>query len=105
MRSSDNTNGICCPKCGSVKSYVVDSRAAFNMVRRRRVCGDCEQRYSTYEIILNVHKPSELAKKMKEHHLEILKNMDSMLDLIAEVSKLSEREDKTEQPRPEGANT
>ena len=90
MRSDDNSNGIRCPKCSSVKSYVVDSRAAFDMIRRRRICNDCKARYTTYEIVLNIRKPSELAGKLKGHHLDILKSLDSMLDLITEVARLPE---------------
>lgn len=86
----DSSNGIHCPKCGSTKSFVVDSRGAFEMIRRRRVCVSCEHRYTTYEIVLNVRKPSELANKLKGHHFEILKNLDGMLDLITEVGKLPE---------------
>lgn len=47
--------GTCCPNCGSGKNGVVDSRPAIlggniNTVRRRRKCGDCGKRFTTYEI-------------------------------------------------------
>ncbi|MBP5261420.1 MAG: transcriptional repressor NrdR [Clostridiales bacterium] len=40
-----------CPKCGSEKLKVVDSRNAdnINAVRRRRECEDCGERFSTLE--------------------------------------------------------
>ncbi|MDP9378854.1 MAG: transcriptional regulator NrdR [Chloroflexota bacterium] len=38
-----------CPKCGSGDSRVVDSRDAVNAVRRRRLCENCGNRFTTYE--------------------------------------------------------
>lgn len=40
-----------CPLCGADEDRVVDSRAAEDgvAIRRRRACGGCGQRYSTYE--------------------------------------------------------
>ena len=43
-----------CPKCGQLEDKVIDSRAAGNggMIRRRRMCLQCEYRFTTYEEIL-----------------------------------------------------
>ena len=40
-----------CPYCGSTRSQVKDSRTAEdqNAVRRRRVCSDCNARFTTFE--------------------------------------------------------
>lgn len=38
-----------CPYCGSAASRVIDTRDARNAIRRRRVCKDCGQRFTTYE--------------------------------------------------------
>lgn len=38
-----------CPKCGSGETRVVDSRDATNAVRRRRLCENCGNRFTTYE--------------------------------------------------------
>ena len=40
-----------CPKCGSTRSSVVDSRGEPNAIRRRRECQECEFRFTTYERI------------------------------------------------------
>ncbi|NLF25306.1 MAG: transcriptional repressor NrdR [Deltaproteobacteria bacterium] len=40
-----------CPKCGSEKSAVIDSRSDGDTTRRRRECQSCEFRFSTYERI------------------------------------------------------
>ena len=40
-----------CPKCGSEKSAVVDSRSDGDVVRRRRECQGCHYRFSTLERI------------------------------------------------------
>lgn len=40
-----------CPKCQSESSRVVDSRQAEEAIRRRRVCEDCGNRFTTFERI------------------------------------------------------
>lgn len=40
-----------CPKCQSESSRVVDSGQADNMIRRRRECENCENRFTTFERI------------------------------------------------------
>ncbi len=40
-----------CPKCGSTKTRVTDSRETTNAIRRRRKCEDCGYRFTTYERI------------------------------------------------------
>lgn len=45
-----------CPFCKGPNTAVIDSREAENgdSVRRRRVCEDCEQRFTTYERVEGV---------------------------------------------------
>jgi transcriptional repressor NrdR len=38
-----------CPSCSSDSTQVLDSRATPDAVRRRRECGDCGERFTTYE--------------------------------------------------------
>ncbi|GBG96661.1 transcriptional regulator NrdR [Lactococcus termiticola] len=40
-----------CPKCQSEHSKVVDSRQAEDAIRRRRVCEECGNRFTTFERI------------------------------------------------------
>ncbi|WP_270316585.1 transcriptional regulator NrdR [Lactococcus petauri] len=40
-----------CPKCQTESSRVVDSRQADNMIRRRRECENCGNRFTTFERI------------------------------------------------------
>lgn len=42
-----------CPACGSLENKVVDSRLSKEgrVIRRRRACSDCENRFTTYERI------------------------------------------------------
>ena len=40
-----------CPKCGSLKSGVIDSRGDSDVIRRRRICQSCDARFSTLEKI------------------------------------------------------
>ncbi|MFC1461098.1 transcriptional regulator NrdR [Verrucomicrobiota bacterium] len=43
-----------CPKCGHLQDRVIDSRTARDgdAIRRRRVCLECDQRFTTYEEII-----------------------------------------------------
>jgi transcriptional repressor NrdR len=43
-----------CPKCGHLQDKVVDSRTIREgeVIRRRRVCIDCEHRFTTYEEVV-----------------------------------------------------
>lgn len=52
-----------CPYCGAVEDRVVDSREARQgaAIRRRRECGACERRFTTYETIEDV--PTMVVKK------------------------------------------
>ena len=38
-----------CPYCGELETKVVDSREIDSHVRRRRECGKCSKRFTTYE--------------------------------------------------------
>lgn len=40
-----------CPKCKSELTHVIDSRVTgHGWIRRRRVCMNCDERWSTYEV-------------------------------------------------------
>jgi len=45
-----------CPYCGDVKDRVVDSREGKtgDTIRRRRECGSCRKRFTTYERVENI---------------------------------------------------
>ncbi len=40
-----------CPKCGSSKNRVLNSRGQEQFVRRRRECFSCGHRFSTVEVL------------------------------------------------------
>ena len=39
-----------CPVCKSENVYVIDSRKQEGSIRRRKLCRNCESRYTTYEV-------------------------------------------------------
>ncbi len=40
-----------CPDCGYMETKVIDSRQIQDKIRRRRVCGECGRRFTTFEIV------------------------------------------------------
>ncbi len=44
-----------CPFCGAADTRVIDTRDVADSIRRRRECGKCKQRFTTYERIANVN--------------------------------------------------
>ena len=54
-----------CPFCGHENTRVIDSRPADenNSIRRRRVCDECEKRFTTYEKVETI--PLIIIKKDK----------------------------------------
>lgn len=46
------SSAVPCPNCGHAVSKVVDSRPVPDgTYRRRRICGSCQFRYTTYESV------------------------------------------------------
>jgi transcriptional regulator NrdR family protein len=81
-RPADYVHGIQCPRC-SGGTAVIDSRPFDNTIRRRRVCFQCERRFTTYEFVTGVNPTS------------IGKDLQSIRDLLRqqaiEVRKFAER--------------
>lgn len=62
---------MCCPNCRAPNSHVIDSRSTGGgaEVRRRRGCGACQQRWTTYEINAETyHQLCEIARARKVAH-------------------------------------
>jgi len=77
--------GIKCPKCGNTGSFVIDSRGAFDMIRRRRVCDECKNRFTTYEFIPNTEETTEeLSKQVNKVNKEI-NSLQSILDKLIKI--------------------
>lgn len=45
-----------CPKCNSENVFTIDTRAYENTTRRRRVCAECYERWSTVEVTVKEYK-------------------------------------------------
>lgn len=58
-----------CPKCGSERSSVVDSRGEGNSIRRRRLCQSCGFRFTTFERI-EISKPMVIKKDGRREPFE-----------------------------------
>lgn len=58
---------LVCPLCHvATTSDVIDSRVSLqkNVIRRRRVCHTCTGRYTTYEVVGDIHQKGELADQV-----------------------------------------
>lgn len=64
-----------CPKCGCVDSYVIDSRQNTELIKRRRKCCHCRNRYNTVEI-----NADEYEKMKKQEYIA-----QKFIDLAKEV--------------------
>ncbi len=53
INTNEGGSSMKCPFCGHENTRVIDSRPAEdnNSIRRRRVCDECEKRFTTYEKI------------------------------------------------------
>ena len=58
-----------CPFCGHENTRVIDSRPADenNSIRRRRVCDECEKRFTTYEQLAAVGPNGEIIMDYSIH--------------------------------------
>lgn len=45
-----------CPRCGSIRTEVVDSRKVNGITRRARSCKECRKWFYTVEILENEYK-------------------------------------------------
>jgi len=90
-----------CPKCGNNKDTVVDSREQREgtRIRRRRLCGNCQARWTTYEF-MSYESPDELLARLKKLEgglsrimsdskaaLDFLRNHDSEQPILPGVQR------------------
>ena len=67
-----------CPFCGHENTRVIDSRPAEdnNSIRRRRVCDECDKRFTTYEkvetIPLIIIKPMIVPRLRQESCVPVI---------------------------------
>lgn len=54
-----------CPYCSSGDSKVIDTREARGRIRRRRECINCQQRFTTYEMVVTL--PLAVIKRDRRH--------------------------------------
>ncbi|MCJ7668438.1 MAG: transcriptional regulator NrdR [Anaerolineae bacterium] len=54
-----------CPYCSSGDSKVIDTREARGRIRRRRECINCQQRFTTYEMVVTL--PLAVIKRDRQH--------------------------------------
>ena len=68
-----------CPFCGHLETQVVETRMSEDgdSIRRRRQCGDCEKRYTTYERP-DVSYPNVVKKDGRRTEFQRSKLMSSM---------------------------
>jgi len=72
-------HGIVCPKCGGQDAEVKDTRSTESGIRRRRMCGSCSHRFTTYEYIGKAHAPCDGA---------VQSALDGMRSSLASLSGL-----------------
>lgn len=73
--STDNWNGLPCPKCVN-RSFVTDSRPHHGGIKRRRQCVVCNHRFTTLEQVSNILTPDG---RFTSQRLPTVENMDAAL--------------------------
>jgi transcriptional repressor NrdR len=84
-----------CPYCGHLENKVVDSRLnkENTIIRRRRSCESCEQRFTTYERLEVMMPMLAGLKKACEKRPVSMENIDEFVDsLERELQDMGERE-------------
>lgn len=56
--SRKDGHGLKCPKCGSARLFVSDTRSLPDYVRRRRKCEACNHIATSYEVIERLDDPA-----------------------------------------------
>lgn len=72
-----------CPSCQSASVKVIDSRVSGSGCRRRRECGICAHRWTTYEL------PTEILEAMQRGlaSVDIDRLRTTLVDMLSEVSR------------------
>ncbi len=90
-----------CPFCGNIETQVLESRDTEEGIRRRRACGKCERRFTTYEkirktVLWIVKKDGKREpfdrEKVKRGILRSIEKRPISLDLVEEIVVDVERE-------------
>jgi len=90
-----------CPFCGNIETQVLESRDTEEGIRRRRECGKCERRFTTYEkirksVLWVVKKDGKREpfdrEKVKRGILRSIEKRPISLELVEEIVLDVERE-------------
>lgn len=100
-----------CPFCGSADSRVIDTRTSGERIRRRRECGACEKRFTTYERVVlskpmvakrdgrrEEFDPDKLALGVRKACAKRPISMEALERLVDQVESEVQRMAKTEVP-------
>ena len=71
-----------CPVCKSENVYVIDSRKVDGSIRRRKLCRNCESRYTTYEV-----SDVDMIRIRKTIHL--IREVQSVESVFNEILKIN----------------
>ena len=80
--------GLNCPQCESPKSRVIETRQSGSAIFRRKQCGECDRRYSTYEV----------SAAFFEEIKTLRQGLDEIATVTHRLADLSKRETEELQP-------
>lgn len=73
-----------CPECYSPEYGVTDSREYKNYRIRRRKCGDCGSKYSTYEVSARLFKAYDAIFKKQSEIRKCAKDIEQNLNDVVD---------------------
>lgn len=68
--------GLTCPNCAGQDLAVKDSRPSGDMIRRRRLCAKCGQRFTTFEMVAGFLGTAESPPLLAYRAMKLREKMD-----------------------------
>jgi len=88
MTDKKGSEKLICPLCDSKRSFVIDSRTStdYRKIRRRRVCLNCDNRFTTYEMKIEDFYGG-INPTIKKLIRDKIRELDEIVKYASEISK------------------
>lgn len=79
--------GVACPACAHPESRVTDTRHRTGYVRRRRTCLQCDEAFTTKEVVVATRRGSVRTadEDALDHVMELVPDIDALITRLASM--------------------